>query len=90
MRMGVWEIMSIDRSVTEIRKKLGTPLCPDAHADPIKTILQGRGFANELSGDRSLELKSAESEQLDSEHLKSTSPNPSIAECRDCPEGMEW
>jgi hypothetical protein len=88
MRMGVWEIMSIDRSLTEIRKKLqqtagfGGESLEALNEKPQKTI--------DPQLDRSLELKSAESEQLDSEHLKSTSPNPSIAECRDCPEGMEW
>jgi hypothetical protein len=88
MRMGVWEIMSIDRSLTEIRKKLqktagfGGESLEALNEQPKKTI--------ELSGDRSLELRSDEKEQLPSQHLKSTNPNPSIAECRDCPEGMEW
>jgi hypothetical protein len=86
--MGVWEIMSIDRSLTEIRKKLqqtdgfGGESLEALNEQPQKTI--------DPQLDRSLELKSAESEQLDSEHLKSTSPNPSTQPCRDCPEGMEW
>jgi hypothetical protein len=99
--MSVWEIMSIDRSLTEIRnklqqtagfggesletldeqpqKRLGTVGCPDAHAEPSKTI--------DPQLDRSLEKNDLITDQ---ENSQIVTLDPITQPCRDCPEGMEW
>jgi hypothetical protein len=86
--MGVWEIMSIDRSVTEIRKKLqqtdgfGGESLEALNEQPQKTI--------DPQLDRSLPNNDFLLNQTDLKHSRIDNPDPITPPCRDCPEGMEW
>lgn len=87
MRMGVWQIMEIDRSLEAMKKKLKSGSVPSG--SPTLTPRQ------EKSIDPSMD-RSRLNESIDTSDVRSTNAgNPQIDRkdtegCRDCSEGMQW
>ena len=86
MRMGVWEVMEIDKSLRALKKlpqkRLGTVGFPDAHADTRKSI--------DPEVDRSLPNNDFLLNQTDLDKSRIDTADHITPPCRDCPEGMQW